>query len=42
MIVKTQHIKTLGYYWAFPGSSDGKECPQCGRSGFNPWVRKIP
>ena len=25
--MKTQHIKTLGYYWGFPGSSDGKECP---------------
>ena len=28
---------TLG----FPGSSDGKECPQCARPGFNPWVGKI-
>ena len=23
----------------FPGGSDGL---QCGRPGFNPWVRKIP
>ena len=27
----------------FPGSSDGKSvCQQCGRPGFDPWVRKIP
>ena len=34
----------------FPGGSDGKEpackkkkiCLQCGRPGFNPWIRKIP
>ena len=26
----------------FPGDSDGKaSCLQCGRPGFNPWVRKI-
>jgi len=32
-------------FLGFPGSSDGKWqriCPQCGRSGFNPWVGKIP
>jgi len=28
---------------SFPGGSDGQEiCMQCGRPGFNPWVRKIP
>ena len=28
---------------SFPGGSDGKNvCLQCGRPGFNPWVRKIP
>ena len=27
---------------SFPGGSDGKRvCMQCGRPGFNPWVRKI-
>ena len=27
----------------FSGSSDGKEsCLQCGRPGFDSWVRKIP
>ena len=27
----------------FLGGSDGKSvCLQCGRPGFNPWVRKIP
>ena len=26
----------------FPGGSDGRVCLQCGRPGFNPWVRKIP
>ena len=27
----------------FPGGSDGKSvCLQCGRLGFDPWVRKIP
>ena len=27
----------------FPGGSDGKSiCLQCGRPGFDPWVRKIP
>ena len=27
----------------FPGGSDGKSvCLQCGRSGFDPWVGKIP
>ena len=26
----------------FPGGSDGKvSCLQCGRPGFDPWVRKI-
>ena len=26
----------------FPGGSDGKSvCLQCGRPGFNPWIRKI-
>ena len=30
-------------YLVFPGSSDGKSvCLQCGRPGFDPWVRKIP
>ena len=29
--------------WLFPGGSDGKSlCLQCGRPGFDPWVRKIP
>ena len=33
----------LPYSLAFPGSSDGKESAcQCGRTGFKPWVRKIP
>jgi len=31
---------------AFPGGAGGKEptcqCRRCKRSGFNPWVRKIP
>ena len=26
----------------FPSSSDGGICLQCGRPGFDPWVRKIP
>ena len=26
----------------FPGGSDGKDCPQCRRPGFDPWVGKIP
>ena len=27
----------------FPGGSDGKSvCLQCGRPGFDPWVRKMP
>ena len=26
----------------FPDGSAGKDCLQCGRSGFNPWVGKIP
>ena len=31
------------YIWGFPGRSDGKSvCLQCGRPGFDPWVRKIP
>ena len=28
--------------FVFPGGSDGRVCPQCGRLGFNPWVGKIP
>ena len=32
----------LGKTWGFPGGSDGKESAlQCGRPGFDPWVRKI-
>ena len=27
---------------SFPGGSEGKECLQCGRPGFDPWVEKIP
>ena len=27
---------------AFPVGSDGKDCPQCGRPRFDPWVWKIP
>ena len=26
----------------FPGGSNGRDCLQCRRPGFNPWVRKIP
>ena len=26
----------------FPGGSDSKECLQCRRPGFDPWVGKIP
>ena len=26
----------------FPGGSADKECLQCGRPGFDPWVGKIP
>ena len=26
----------------FPAGSNGRICLQCGRLGFNPWVRKIP
>ena len=26
----------------FPGGSDGKECLQCRRPGFHPWVGKTP
>ena len=26
----------------FPRGSDGKECLQCRRWGFSPWVRRIP
>ena len=26
----------------FPGGSNGSICLQCGRPGFDPWVRKIP
>ena len=30
-------------YGDFPGGSDGKSvCLQCGRTGFDPWVGKIP
>ena len=28
--------------WGFPCGSDGIVCLQCGRTEFNPWVRKIP
>ena len=29
--------------WLFPGGSDSKSvCLQCGRPGFDPWVRRIP
>ena len=32
----------MGYLYNFPGGSDGKSiCLQCGRLGFDPWVRKI-
>ena len=27
---------------SFPGDSDSRVCPQCGRPGFESWVRKIP
>ena len=28
---------------SFPGGSDGKKiCLQCRRTGFDPWVRKMP
>ena len=31
------------YILDFPGGSDGKwSCLQCGRPGFDLWVRKIP
>ena len=26
----------------FHGGSDGSVCLQCGKPGFDPWVRKIP
>jgi len=26
----------------FPGGSAGKESPECGGLGFDPWVGKIP
>ena len=29
-------------FLGFPGDTDGKECLQCRRPGFSPWVRKIP
>ena len=30
------------HIWTFPGGSDGKASRlQCGRPGFDPWVRKI-
>ena len=29
-------------YLGFSDGSDGKECLQCGRLGFDPWVGKIP
>ena len=33
----------LAAFAGFPGGSDGKESTcKCGRSGFSPWVRKIP
>ena len=30
------------FFLSFPGGSDGRACLQCGRPGFNSWVRKIP
>ena len=38
--ITTYHrVRTL----YFPGGSDSKSiCLQCGRPGFDPWVRKIP
>ena len=33
------------FFWfllGFPGGSAGKDCVQCGRLEFNPWVGKIP
>ena len=36
------HLKILAH-WGFSDSSAGKESTcQCGRSGFSPWIRKIP
>ena len=36
---KADTLQVMG----FPGGSDGKSiCPQCGRPGFDPWVRKMP
>ena len=30
-------------FLGFPGGSDSERiCLQCGRPGFNPWVRKLP
>ena len=29
-------------YLGFPCGSASKECPQCRRPGFDPWVGKIP
>ena len=45
--VKPYHMTKCNHCWphnSFPGASDGKEsaCLQCGRPGFDPWVRKIP
>jgi len=37
------YIMYAHIYMGFPGGSDGKEAGlQCRRSGFDPWVGKIP
>ena len=29
-------FNTTSTVWSFPGGSDGKECLQCGKPGFDP------
>ena len=39
----TQQQQHKNFTRGFPGGSDGKSvCLQCGRSGFDSWVGKIP
>ena len=35
--LKKERLPTAVFY-GFPGGSGGKECPQCERPGFTPWV----
>ena len=34
-------MENSAHNYCSPGGSDGRVCLQCGRPGFDPWVRKI-